>query len=200
MERTAIFLDVANLEQAFRQYNAKIDYVGLREYLTAGRFLVDAFAYVPINPHHADGKRNFIDFLGRHGFLVRSKVGKPRPDNKWKCNFDVEMAVDMLRYSHQARVDIVVMGSGDGDMLSVCEEIRFHGIRCEVAATRQTVADDLVTAVNGFIDLGEIIKESGTTENEEDVPAQSPLRPNLEGLVQPLQIENGIPLPPDIHG
>lgn len=200
MERTAIFLDIANLEQAFRHYDAKIDYIGLREYLTAGRFLVDAFAYVPINPYDVDRKRYFIDFLGRNGFLVRSKVGKPRPDNKWKCNFDVEMAVDMLRYSHQARVDIVVMGSGDGDMLPVCEEIRFNGIRCEVAATRQTVADDLVAAVNGFIDLGEIIREAVPTENEDSGHAQSPVRPNLEGLVQPLQIENGIPLPPDIHG
>ena len=39
MERTALFLDIANLEQAFRRYQVKIDYLGLRDFIADGRSL-----------------------------------------------------------------------------------------------------------------------------------------------------------------
>jgi uncharacterized LabA/DUF88 family protein len=157
MERAALFLDVANTELAFRRYNSRVDYLGLREYIADGRSLVEAFAYVPMNPRHPERKRNFIDFLRRNGFWVRSKVGKPRPQNKWKCAFDIEMTLDMLRYARHARIDILVLGSGDGDMTPVLQELRMNGVRCEVASTRESIAEDLLGVASGFIDLGKII-------------------------------------------
>lgn len=159
MERTAIFLDVANLERAFRTYGVRIDYLGLRNYLAEGRFLVETFAYLPLSPYDPASRKGFINFLRHHGFFVRSKVGKPRPDNKWKCNFDVEMAVDILHYIHHARIDIIVIGSGDGDMLPVCEEIRWSGVRCEIASTKESLAEDLLGAASSFVDLGSVIVE-----------------------------------------
>lgn len=170
MERVAVFLDIANLEQAFRRYEAKIDYLGLRDYIAEGRFLVETFVYLPINPHDPERKRNFIDFLKRNGFWVRSKIGKPRPDNKWKCNFDIEMAVDMLHYAQHGRVDIVVLGSGDGDFIPVLQAIRMNGVRCEVASTKETMAEDLLGAASGFIDLGKIIVAQSQQTNIDGMP------------------------------
>jgi uncharacterized LabA/DUF88 family protein len=159
MERTAVFLDVANLECGFREFQQRIDYLGLRDYLAEGRFLVETFAYVPVSPYQPDKKKDFIDFLQRNGFLVRAKLGKPRTENRWKCNFDVELAVDMLHFAHHGRVDIIVIGSGDGDLIPVLQEIRLSGIRCEVASTLKTVSQDLLAAASGFIDLGKVIRE-----------------------------------------
>jgi uncharacterized LabA/DUF88 family protein len=158
-ERTALFLDFANLEHSFGELGTQIDYLGLRDYLSEGRLLIETFAYVPISPYNPERKKNFTDFLLDNGFLVRSKVGKPRPNHKWKCNFDVEMAVDILHYTHHARVDIIVIGSGDGDMLPICEEVRRSGVRCEIAATPGSASGELLAAASGYIDLGTVIRE-----------------------------------------
>ena len=181
LERLAAFLQLASLEQAFRQYGAKIDYLGLRDFIAEGRSLVETFVYLPISPYDPERKRNFIDFLKRNGFLVRSKVGKPRPDHKWKCNFDIEMAVDMLHYARHGRVDIVVMGSGDGDFAPLLQEIRMNGVRCEVAATRETMAEDLLGVASGFIDLGKIIVAQSREPNIDAMPVDDiPLTPGID--------------------
>jgi uncharacterized LabA/DUF88 family protein len=159
MERVTIFLDLANLEQGFRKLGVQVDYLGLRDYLADGRVLVETFAYLPINPYTPDRKKHFADFLQRNGFLVRSKIGKPRPGNRWKCNFDVEIAVDVLHCAHHGRVDIVVIASGDGDMLRLCDEVRLLGVRCEIAATRESTAEELIRAASGYVDLGAIVRE-----------------------------------------
>jgi uncharacterized LabA/DUF88 family protein len=159
LERAAIFLDFANLEHGFRQLGTQIDYLGLRDYLADGRLLVETFAYLPMSPYNPESKRGFADFLSENGFIVRSKIGKVRPNHKWKCNFDVEMAVDILHCAHHARVDIIVIGSGDGDMLPICREVRRNGVRCEIAATPESMSEELLGAASGYIDLGIVISE-----------------------------------------
>jgi uncharacterized LabA/DUF88 family protein len=159
MERLSLFLDIANLESAFRKAGAEIDWLGLRDYLVEGRVLVEALAYLPISPYNPERRHRFADFLQRNGFLVRSKIGKPRPGNRWKCNFDVEVAVDVMRCVEHGRVDIIVLGTGDGDMLQLCNEVRALGVRCEIAATREAAAEELLDAASGYIDLGSVIRE-----------------------------------------
>jgi uncharacterized LabA/DUF88 family protein len=177
MERTAVFLDMANLEQSFRKLDVRVDYLGLRDYLGEGRVLAETFVYLPISPYNPEGKQRLVRFLQDNGFLVRSKIGKPRPLHRWKCNFDVEMAIDILNCAHRGRVDIVVIGSGDGDLLPVCEAVRLLGVRCEIAATRESLSQELVTAANGFVDLGSIIREQRDTAPEDaaqDTESETP--------------------------
>ena len=159
MERTAIFLDVANLEAGFRNLGTHIDYLGLRDYLAEGRLLVETFVYLPINPYHPEQKARFAEFLQSNGFFVRSKIGKARPGHKWKCNFDVEMAVDILHYAQHGRVDIIVMGSGDADMAPVCKKVRLCGVRCEIAATKESTSPELVNVASSYIDLNSVIHQ-----------------------------------------
>jgi uncharacterized LabA/DUF88 family protein len=159
MERIAMFLDLANLEDGFRRLGERADYVGLRDYLAEGRILIETFVYLPLSPYHPERKRHLSDFFERNGFLVCSKIGKSRPGHKWACSFNVEMAVDILHYAHGGRVDIIVIGSGHADMLPICEELRWRGVRCEIAATKDCAAEELLIAASGFIDLGTIIRE-----------------------------------------
>jgi uncharacterized LabA/DUF88 family protein len=179
MERAMLFLDFANLEQGFRKLGARIDYLGLRDYLAEGRLVVETFAYLPISPYNPEGKKHFADFLSENGFVVRSKVGKPRPNHKWKCNFDVEMAVDILHYAHHGRVDIIVIGSGDGDMLPICEEVRRSGVRCEIAATPASASEELLAAASGYIDLGTIIREQREELNQNGSEEANRIVPEL---------------------
>jgi hypothetical protein len=45
------------------------------------------------------------------------------------------------------------------------------GIRCEVASTKETMAEDLLGAANGFIDLGKIIVAQSQETNIDASPA-----------------------------
>jgi uncharacterized LabA/DUF88 family protein len=182
MERVSLFLDMANLESAFRKHGVRIDWLGLRDYLAESRVLVETFVYLPISPYNPEGKRHLADFLQRNGFLVRSKVGKPRPRNRWKCNFDVEMAVDVMHCVQHGRVDIIVLGSGDGDMVRLCNQVRLQGVRCEIAATRESAAPELIDAASGYIELGSVIREHREAMNINDSEVESHVTPDVEAI------------------
>jgi len=159
MERAAIFCDLAKLEVEFRKLGVHIDYLGLREYLGEGRIVVETFVYFPINPYTPERKNKFAAFLQHNGFIVRGKIGTPRPGRRWTCNCNVEMAVDVLNYIRDGRIDIVVIGSGSGDIVPVCEEVRRRGVRCEVASTGECADEEVISAASSFIDLGAVIRQ-----------------------------------------
>jgi len=170
LERVALFLDHANLQGAFRDLGVEVDYAGLRDYLSDGRFLVDAFIYVPVRPDDPQLARPFTESLQSKGFFVRAKTGKPAGES-WKCNVDIEMAIDVLRYVHEARVDIVVIGSGDGDLVPLVKEVRWRGVRCEVASTPRVVARELSLSASGFVDL-QVVVEGGFSEMNPSIVRQ----------------------------
>ena len=159
MGRHIQFWDLANMEAAFRSLEARIHYVGLRSYLAAGRQIVDAVCYLPINPYRPESRDALLRELRRLGFHVRTKVGQKRPGGKWKCNFDVEMACDILRFVTAAKPTTIVVCSGDRDMMEAYQIVREQGVRVEVAATQSCLAPDILKAASSFIDLGKVIAE-----------------------------------------
>lgn len=164
MERVALFLDHANLQGAFNALNTQIDYVGLKNYLSDGRFLVEAFVYIPVHPERQEKACSFIEFLQHKGFFVRPKLGKKAGD-RWKCNVNMEMTIDILRYTYSSKADIIVIGAGDGDLAPLVQEVRYNGIRCEITSTPATAARELILAASGFIDLSVVVQEGFLTIN-----------------------------------
>ena len=75
MEKLVVFNDFANTASAFNAHGASPDYADLLAYLSDGRFLVEAHAYVPIDPRNPNGRDRLIDGLWRNGWLTNSKVG-----------------------------------------------------------------------------------------------------------------------------
>src|SRR5947208_475624 len=96
-QRVTQFWDVANFEAAYRQYGVEPDFIGLRDEFAKGRTLADAYIYVPVSPYTTRGRRPLIRLLEHNGFFVRSKIGRKRPNGGWKCDFDVELARDVLQ-------------------------------------------------------------------------------------------------------
>jgi len=167
-ERIAIFLDWHNLEGAFRGLGGLPDVLVLRDYLVAGRHLVEAIVYAGVHPDRFEEHSRFHSFLRENGFLVGTKLGKLTDNGKISCNLDVEMAVGTLDFAREARPDTIVLGTGDGDFVAVAKKLRSMGIRVEIASTRSTISQDLLEMANGFIDLEEAVKESSEAENEEE--------------------------------
>lgn len=85
---------------------------------------------------------------------MHSKIGTPAGDN-YKCDFDVEITLDLMRAAEIAKPDIVVLMSGDKDFVPVMLELRKRGIRVEVAAFPEiNAAREMMLKASGFIDLG----------------------------------------------
>lgn len=165
MEKVVVFLDYANINATGSQRKLPVDYSQLLNYLAdpeEGRFLQEAFAYVPIDPRREHAMDERVRELWDAGYLVKSKVGTIAGQS-YKCDFDVEMTLDMSRLAYEMKPDIVVLASGDGDFVPVVLELRSKGIRVEVAAYRESMSGQLMHRCSGFIDLGYAL--DGTTHD-----------------------------------
>jgi uncharacterized LabA/DUF88 family protein len=69
-----------------------------------------------------------------------------------KADWDVGIAIDIVRMSE--KIDTVVLVSGDGDFTELLKYVRSRGIRAEVMAFKKTTSMKLVEEADAFTDLG----------------------------------------------
>jgi uncharacterized LabA/DUF88 family protein len=151
-EKVVFFLDYANINRAAREKRYRLDYHDLLQYVGEERFLIDAHCYVPINPRNEHRLDREIEELWRSGYIVTTKLGTIA-GGTYKCNFDVEITMDILKVVYQVKPDIVVLASGDSDFVSLIQEVRKSGVRVEVAAFVETAGTDILLKCSGFINL-----------------------------------------------
>lgn len=152
-EKVVFFLDYANINRASRDKRYRLDYRDLLQYIGEGRFLLDAHCYVPINPRNEHRLDGVIEELWRAGYVVTTKLGTIA-GGTYKCNFDVEIAMDVLKAVYQVKPDIIVLATGDADFVSLILEVRKSGVRVEVAAFEETAGIEILSKCSGFINLG----------------------------------------------
>ena len=162
-DRVAVFIDGANLYQAAKALGFDIDYKRLLHTLANDcRFLrayyytalLDEQEYSPIRP--------LVDWRDYNGYTMVTKPLKEFTQatgrRKYKGNMDVEITVDVMEIS--ARVDHVVLVSGDGDFRRLVEAVQRRGVRVTVISTIRTqppmVADELRRQADYFLDLAEL--------------------------------------------
>jgi uncharacterized LabA/DUF88 family protein len=149
-DRIAIFFDMSNLYFAARDMGIRIDYARLLEFLTAGRRLHRAYAYLGYNPED-ESSHSFITWLKRNGFRVKTKALRRFEDGSTKANLDMELAIDLL--TQAPHIDVAIIVSGDGDFVNLVDAAQNAGLRIEVAATPRQAATDLMDIADQFIDL-----------------------------------------------
>ena len=168
MQKIVVFLDYANIEAGSRSAGFDVDYGALLEYFAndrEGRLLQAAYAYVPIDPRIEHAQDKIVEDLWGYGYAVRTKVGILAGES-YKCDFDVEMTLDIMRTSFDIRPDIVVIASGDSDFIPVVQELRDKGIRVEIASFDNAMSGLLARRCSGYISLDDIYTEDGDTEAE----------------------------------
>ena len=69
-----------------------------------------------------------------------------------KCNFDVEMAMDML--DDTDKLTAVMLFSGDSDMYAPLERLKVKGKHIAVVGVRGRVSNELYTVKDKYIDFG----------------------------------------------
>ncbi|MBK9032241.1 MAG: NYN domain-containing protein [Myxococcales bacterium] len=163
MERVVVFLDFANIDRAAGDRGLRVDYQDLLEYVSDGRFLVDAHCYVPIDPRNEHRLDALIERLWQYRYIVNTKRGTIAADS-YKCNFDVEITIDVLRVAYAVKPDIIVLASGDVDFVPLVQELRRLGIRVEVASFEAAAAREIILKCSGFISLDYYLKERAEPE------------------------------------
>ena len=191
-EKVVLFLDYANINRAARENKYRLDYHNLLQYVGEERFLIDAYCYVPINPRNEHRSDAVIEELWRSGYIVNTKVGTIA-GGTYKCNFDVEITMDVLKVVYQVKPDIIVLASGDSDFVSLIQDVRKSGVRVEVAAFEENAGAEIMSKCSGFIDLAVYyegyLAAQADEQSEDDIPEEYK---KLIQSQQDQQDENGI--------
>ncbi|MBN2198140.1 NYN domain-containing protein [Candidatus Wolfebacteria bacterium] len=96
----------------------------------------------------------FIEELEKSGIIIEEP----------KCNFDVEMTMDML--DDTEKLTAVMLFSGDSDMRAPLERLRVKGKKIGVVGVRGIVAGELHTLEDKYIDFGKFYTGKRTYKSE----------------------------------
>ncbi|WP_375455267.1 NYN domain-containing protein [uncultured Methylobacterium sp.] len=172
-QRSALFIDGANLYATTKALGFDIDYKRLLKEFQNRDNLLRAFYYTAmIEDQEYSSIRPLIDWLDYNGYRVVTKPAKEFTDSlgrrKIKGNMDIELAIDALELS--AHIDHMVLFSGDGDFRSLVEAMQRRGVKVTVVSTIQTqpamIADDLRRQADEFLDLVHLIGKIGRDPGE----------------------------------
>ena len=179
-EKTALFIDGANLYATTKSLGFDIDYKRLlKEFQSRGN-LLRAFYYTAlIEDQEYSSIRPLIDWLDYNGYTVVTKPAKEFTDamgrRKIKGNMDLELAVDVMELSDH--LDHIVLFSGDGDFRPLVQSVQRKGVRVTVISTISTqppmIADELRRQADVFIDLQDLSEKIGRDSGDRSARMQN---------------------------
>lgn len=156
-QRVGVFIDVQNLYYSAKNlYGAKVNFAKVLSTAVSTRQLIRAIAYVikaDIPEEHT-----FFEALEKSGFEVKSKDIQIFPGGVKKGDWDVGIAVDMIKLAD--RLDTIVLVSGDGDYQAVVTYLQENkGCRVEVVSFGKSTSAKLIGVVDEFTDLDQDYKK-----------------------------------------
>jgi uncharacterized LabA/DUF88 family protein len=151
-QRVGIFVDVQNLYYSARNiYSSRVNFNEVLKEALGGRKLIRAIAYVV----KADmpEEQTFFDALEKAGFEVKAKDLQTFAGGSQKGDWDVGIAMDIIKQMN--KLDVVVLASGDGDFAPLLEYLQMTGQLTETVAFGRSTSSKIKELTDHFIDLDE---------------------------------------------
>lgn len=149
-QRVGVFVDVSNMYYSARAlYQARVNFQSILEDAVGKRQLVRALAYVI--KAEAPEEQAFFDALTKQGWEVRQKDLQIFVGGAKKGDWDVGIAMDVLRLA--PKLDVIVIVSGDGDYAELVKYVKALGTRVEAMAFGPSASKLLLAEVDGYTDL-----------------------------------------------
>jgi uncharacterized LabA/DUF88 family protein len=193
-QRVGVFVDVQNMFYAAKKlHQSKVDYGKLLKGVVGDRQLVRAIAYI-VQKADID-QSGFHDALCRFGYELRVKELRIREDgdgrNIAKGNWDVGMAVEIMQLA--SKLDVVILISGDNDLLPLVEYLAQTGIRVELVSFVGSTAAQLSRSCHFFTPIAAewIFKEKKFEQEVHNEPSE------VSGPISADDIIKGKFTPPD---
>lgn len=149
-QRVGVFVDVQNMYYSARAlYSKKVNFKHVLEDGVAGRNLVRAIAYgITTEEAHEE---DFHEALSKQGFEVKTKPLQTFIGGQKKGDWDIGIAVDILRL--EPKIDVAILVCGDGDFIPLVNFAKEKGIRMEIMAFRESTSSALIESADSFFDL-----------------------------------------------
>jgi uncharacterized protein (TIGR00288 family) len=149
-QRIGVFIDVQNMYYSAKNlYGSKANFKTILKEAIADRKLVRAIAYVIKAEVKDEG--TFYDALSEMGFEVKAKDLQVFYGGAKKGDWDVGIAMDVMRLA--PKLDTIILVSGDGDFSDLLEHAKSLGCRTEVVAFGKTTSHKLKDVADFFVDL-----------------------------------------------
>jgi uncharacterized LabA/DUF88 family protein len=149
-QRVGVFVDVQNMYYSAKNlYNSKVNFVEILRLAVSQRKLIRAIAYVI--KADVEEESSFFEALDNIGYEVKSKDLQVFYGGHKKGDWDVGIAMDIMRLA--SKLDAVVLVSGDGDFSDLLEHASALGCRTEVIAFGRSASAKLKEGADLFIDL-----------------------------------------------
>lgn len=149
-QRIAIFIDVQNMYYSARAlYGNKVNFGEIVKTAASGRKVVRAIAYAV--KAEMPEEQSFFDALEKAGLEVKTKELQTFVDGHKKADWDVGIAVDVLKMA--PKLDAVVLVSGDGDFQILMHHTKAEGCRAEVMSFGKSTSAKLIEEADDFTDL-----------------------------------------------
>lgn len=149
-QRVGVFIDVQNLYYSARaMYQSRVNFNEILKEAVGGRRLIRAIAYVV----QADmpEEQSFFDALTKAGFEVKKKELQTFAGGHQKGDWDVGIAMDIVKL--MPKLDVVVLCSGDGDFAPLLEYLQMSGQLTETLAFGKSTSSKIKELTDHFIDL-----------------------------------------------
>jgi len=151
-QRVGVFVDVQNLYYSAKAlYNSRVNFGEILNEAISERQLVRAIAYT-IKAEMPE-EQSFFDALSGIGFEVKTKELQTFVSGQKKGDWDVGIAVDVLKMA--PKLDAVVLCSGDGDYVDLLHHAKAEGCRVEVISFGKSTSQKLKEETDDFTDMDE---------------------------------------------
>jgi uncharacterized LabA/DUF88 family protein len=149
-QRVGVFVDVQNMYYSAKHlYNSKVNFSEILKTAVSGRNLIRAIAYVIKSA--VGEEENFFDALETIGYEVKVKDLQVFYGGHKKGDWDVGIAMGIMKMA--SKLDVVVLVSGDGDFKELLEHASALGCRTEVIAFGKSASVKLKEEADLFVDL-----------------------------------------------
>ena len=187
-EKTALFIDGANLYKAARALGFDMDYKSLLAKSRSASKLLRAYYFTAIQEDRDQDYsplRPLVDWLDYNGYTMVTKMAREYTDamgkKRFKGSTDIELVVEMLNLA--PKLDHIILFTGNGDFKRAIEAAQAMGVRVTIVSTIKSqppmASDELRRQADRFFDLAELEKEIGRTGGPARKPRPAPAD-NLE--------------------
>lgn len=149
-QRVGVFLDIANLYHSAKSlYNSRVDFQELLNEVIGNRKLIRALGYTVSSGE--EDEKEFYSALNKMGVELRTKELQTFSSGKQKGNMDMEIAIDAMAMA--PKLDVIILGSGDGDFSVLANYLRSMSCLVEVVAFGKSTSSKLIESADRFVDM-----------------------------------------------
>ncbi len=199
-QRVGIFIDTQNMYYSARYlFKRKVNFKNIIEDGSSERQLIRTLAYVVRTKTQEE--QPFFDALMNLGIELREKDLQEFLSGHKKADWDVGLAIDVVRMLDM--LDVVVLVTGDGDFKPLVEFCQSRGRVVELFGFGETTSSMLLEVVDDYTNLsdnkrryliGPVAKDTKTKppskskkvkgpepESDEEIPAPDSFFMNMDG-------------------